>query len=94
MGAQVSNAHIHPAFAGMLDSFSSMPNAQREADLGTYRAMLKAHDWLHELSDDHQVYSRGRDQRMQLIVLAEVLDKDRAIWNSVAPDNCRWLVAA
>lgn len=101
----MSNAHIHPAFAGMLDSFSSTPKpyidpakagiladsifavvaAQREADLTSYRKMLKAHDWSFEFSDDNEAFMSGLAQRKQLKALANLLDKDRAIWNSVAP---------
>lgn len=36
------------------------------ADLPTYIVALKRHDWSYQYSDDHTVWSRGRDRQAQL----------------------------
>jgi hypothetical protein len=57
----------------------------RAAQLKAYVAMLQAHDFDFEFSDDHRVYTAGREALAELRMLRRDLDADGAIWNSIAP---------
>tara|TARA_B100001939_G_C16842192_1_gene573596 strand:+ start:830 stop:1015 length:186 start_codon:yes stop_codon:yes gene_type:complete len=51
-----------------------------------YIQKLKSHDWYHVYSDDHRVYTRGRDQRQELYRLQVELDPKFKVWNTYAPE--------
>ena len=51
---------------------------------------LRAHDWYYMMSDDHQIWRRGREQRRCLAMLAvglarEDLQRVQRLWNQYAP---------
>lgn len=56
---------------------------------------LKAHDWFYDYSDDHSVWTRGRNERKQLQNVASTLVKTKQastdevteLWNTYAPDR-------
>lgn len=52
-----------------------------------YIKSLKAHDWFYEYSDDHRVWTRGKDQRRIILNLREQCDPDSEIWNEHCPDH-------
>lgn len=70
---------------------SNSPDSQV---LDRYRAMLRAHDWYFEYSDDYRVWQLGRLAQEQLEFLRRELDPDYAIWNTIAPEDCRCKAAA
>jgi len=61
----------------------------QQAELDAYSAALTKHDWWHEWSDDGTVYERGHKQQKLLEQTADRLDRDYAIWNTIAPADCR-----
>ena len=50
-----------------------------------YIARLKAHDWTYDYSDDHRVWSKGRDQAGEIRRLGDILDPDRKIYKKYSP---------
>ena len=50
-----------------------------------YIAKLKAHDWTYDYSDDHRVWSRGRDEAYEIRRLGDILDPDREIYKKYSP---------
>ncbi len=52
-----------------------------------YISMLKSHDWSYNYSDDHRVWSKGRDQAGEIKRLGDILDPDRKIYNKYKPSN-------
>lgn len=62
-----------------------------EPTLDDYKALLKAHDWLYEWSDDQRVWARGREQRVHLKRLQSHLDPDASVWNSLCHPDCKVL---
>ena len=56
---------------------------------------LKAHDWFYDYSDDHSIWTRGRNERKQLQNVANTLVKTKQastdqiaeLWNTYAPDR-------
>lgn len=56
-----------------------------ESEIESYRLALGAHDWFYEYSDDHRVYTQGRDSELALRRLAARLDPDLVIWSEYAP---------
>lgn len=77
-----------------------MPDHNTSADtaaqqtLDRYRTMLRGHDWYFEYSDDYKVWLLGRLAQEQLEFLRRELDPDYAIWNTIAPEDCRCKAAA
>lgn len=59
------------------------------SEIDQYKQRLSSHDWSYEYSDDHSVWSRGRDERQRLSAQARQLDPDYTIWNSLAPEGYR-----
>lgn len=62
--------------------------------LDRYRTMLRGHDWFFEYTEDHRVWRLGRLAQEQLEFLRRELDPDYAIWNTIAPEDCRRKAAA
>lgn len=56
-----------------------------EAELESYRLALGAHDWFYEYSDDHRVWTQGRDSENKLRAMAARLDPDLVIWSEFSP---------
>jgi len=54
-------------------------------NLEQYRAALAHHDWYYAYSDDHSVYTRGRDAREELRKAQRQLDSTGELWNEHAP---------
>jgi hypothetical protein len=57
--------------------------------LDEYTAALKRHDWFYEYSDDHKVWTRGREQARALNAARQEHDKGYEIWNQYAPKDCQ-----
>lgn len=58
--------------------------------LEMFDAMCKAHDWYYQYSDDHRVYTAGRDAESRLIARFNGLKRrfpeaTLAIWNQYSP---------
>lgn len=47
----------------------------------TYLALLHSHDWNYEFSDDHSVWTRGREQEKRLMDLKYEFDRDGKLWD-------------
>jgi len=60
-----------------------------EAQLAEYRALLKAHDWTFEYSEDQTVWRRGGTELARLRELQKRLDPKYEVWNEVAPRDFR-----
>ena len=56
-----------------------------QSEIESYRLALGAHDWFYEYSDDHRVYTQGRDSELKLRAMATRLDPDLIIWSEYAP---------
>lgn len=54
------------------------------AELEVYVAMLKAHDWYYDFTDDHRVWTKWNEHYKRMVAMANVLDPDRSIWNQYA----------
>lgn len=52
-----------------------------------YKRLLRIHDWQYDYADDHSVWTRGKNEREKLVRLANDLDPDFSIWNSIAPEE-------
>ena len=58
---------------------------------------LKSHDWFFDFSDDHSVWTRGRDEKSSLVAMGEQLVKSEEmtsgqvanLWNEFAPERFR-----
>ena len=53
-----------------------------------YVSLLKSHDWYYAMSDDHGVWRKGSDARMNLMNLQKTLDPDGSIWNKHCAKGC------
>jgi len=60
-----------------------------EAQLAEYRALLQAHDWTFEYSEDQTVWRRGSAELARLRELQKKLDPKYEVWNEVAPQDFR-----
>lgn len=76
-------AALRPARAPVVVLHST---AATEAE---YRAALAAHDWHFERAEDHGVWAAGTNSLGRLQAMRKRLDRDGAIWNSVAPEGFR-----
>ena len=79
------NAHLHPVFAGIVNSFASANDDLNDIKVRAYVKALKAHDWEYEHSDDQHVWKVGREQRAQLRLAQREIDPNGAVWNLYAP---------
>ena len=52
-----------------------------------YIAKLKAHDWYYDYSDDHRVYTKGRDEAYAIRNLGNIIDPNREIYKKYSPFN-------
>lgn len=52
-----------------------------------YIQELKLHDWYYDMSDDHRVWVKGKNQRHDLGKLQIEVDPNFEIWNQYAPDD-------
>lgn len=52
-----------------------------------YKLALRTHDWFYDYSDDHNVWTRGFNEKTELRKLQEVLDPDYEIWDTIAPEH-------
>lgn len=52
-----------------------------------YVDALKAHDWSHEMSDDHSVWSRGRHELGFIKQYQQFNDPTYEVWNLHAPEG-------
>lgn len=50
-----------------------------------YRTLLQSHDWYYDYSDDHSVWTRGRNQHVKLQELARKVDPEYVVWEEFAP---------
>ncbi len=57
--------------------------------LEQYIAALKAHDWYYEYSDDHRIWTEGRDHKAKIREGRKLHDPDYSIWNQYAPDGMK-----
>ena len=55
--------------------------------LNEYINLLQTHDWSYDYSDDHNKWTRGFEQRSQLLSYAQDLDPTFKIWNEYAPSG-------
>ncbi len=60
------------------------------SDLEQYKAALARHDWSYEYSDHYGTWVKGREERYALRGMAQRLDPDYSIWNSLAPEEYRF----
>lgn len=81
------NSHVHPAFAGFLNSVRTAPADALAIQRAAYVSLLQRHDWSFEFSDDHAVYQRGSNALSTLRMLRRELDADGSIWNAHAPEG-------
>ncbi len=64
--------------------------------LTNFRNALQSHDWFFDFSDDHSVWTRGRDERQSLVAMAKALVAQGMdsievanLWNEFAPSRFR-----
>lgn len=76
---------LHPTIADVFRQAAALP---LDAERAGYVAALRMHDWSHDWSDDHRVYSRGRDELKALREQQQRIDPSFSIWNSIAPTQC------
>tara|TARA_B000000475_G_C15765412_1_gene352945 strand:+ start:167 stop:628 length:462 start_codon:yes stop_codon:yes gene_type:complete len=58
---------------------------------------LKSHDWLFDFSDDHSVWTRGRDEKASLVAMGKQLVSSEEmtsgqvanLWNEFSPERFR-----
>ena len=58
---------------------------------------LKSHDWFFDFSDDHSVWTRGRDEKSSLVAMGKQLVNSEEmtsgqvanLWNEFAPERFR-----
>ncbi len=62
--------------------------------LTNFRNALQSHDWFFDFSDDHSVWTRGRDERSSLVAMAKRLVAQgmdsievSQLWNEFAPSR-------
>lgn len=58
-------------------------NCATHTDL--YRSALRTHDWYYNFSDDHNVWRRGQQQRIDIDRMQKKVDQQYEIWNMYAP---------
>lgn len=51
-----------------------------------YIQELKLHDWYYDMSDDHRVWVKGKNQRHDLGKLQQQVDPNFDIWNQYCPE--------
>ena len=62
--------------------------------LSNFTNLLQAHDWFFDFSDDHRVWTQGRDEKQSLLAMGKKLVADGAdsiwianLWNEFAPSR-------
>jgi len=90
-----TQAHLHAQALAHGEPYPSITKAAcigrphcpepSQSELESYRLALGAHDWWYEYSDDHRVYTQGRDSELKLRAMATRLDPDLIIWSEYAP---------
>lgn len=61
--------------------------ATMAAKRAAYLALLQAHDWTFEWSDDFRAWKAGRAEYERLKELQPVVDRDGKLWREYAPPN-------
>lgn len=61
----------------------------RAEHLAAYIKALQAHDWAFEWSDDHKVWTQGRDSLEALRRAQSMIDADFMVWNRLCPEEWR-----
>jgi len=95
-----ATTRIDPIFADLLAgaiagnlatarAYSAAAAPPIDADRLAYEAALRRHDWTFEYSDDHSVYTRGRQALIALRAQQARIDPAFVIWNSIAPAGYR-----
>lgn len=59
--------------------------ATMAAKRAAYTALLQAHDWTFEWSDDHSRWKAGRAEFERIKELQPLVDRDGALWRQYAP---------
>lgn len=59
------------------------PTDEREQ----YEALLKAHDWFYEYSDDHRVWQAGVTERRRIQSMKQRVDPDGSIYAKYKPQT-------
>lgn len=54
-----------------------------------YVTALQRHDWHYDYSDDHNVWRKGREERLRLEDARRQHDRSGALWNQYAPEQYR-----
>mgnify|MGYP000497543750 CR=1 FL=1 len=58
-----------------------------DAEKENYKYLLTTHDWSYEYSDDHRVYTKGREEKNKLYWYQERIDQNFTTWNEYAPEG-------
>ena len=75
--------------AGMDAETQSALNRRLHALRAEYRALLKAHDWYFDFSDDSRKQGKGFGERNHLTDLQPIVDPTFDAWNACAPTDFR-----
>lgn len=79
------NAHVHPYFAEILNNAAHQQLTDQQKQREYYLALLKAHDWSYDYSEDFSRWQAGHSQHLQLTRLQRLIDPEYALWNQHAP---------
>jgi len=52
-----------------------------------YKEKLLSHDWFYDYSDDHRVWTAGKNSFAQLKEMQKIYDPHYFIWNEYCPDQ-------
>ena len=56
-----------------------------DTELTRYQTLLQKHDWHYQYSDDHRVWTRGRDEAAAIADLKRKVDPTGEIYRQYAP---------
>ena len=79
-----NDPNVAPELRAILDTQGSLPIRRAE-----YVSALLKHDWQFDYSDDHRVWTAGRDETKRLRLERAVVDPDHALWKKHAHESYR-----
>lgn len=78
-------SNLHPTMAAVLQSVLDGPADAARLQREAYIRLLQQHDWAYQFSDDHSVWSRGKESARQIQLLRREIDADGVLYAQYAP---------